>query len=244
MATICAAVKKPAIIEFINNLATHEVIAQTDNTDNIIECVQKSKPDILLITGGLNGTENIFDVLLEVKKSYPKTRIIFLAGSVDFENYATAKDFDRLVNAGIYDIYCETKLSRHILLNLLDHPKDYEDVEYIHEYVISNANYRTFDVNPEEDDGYIPDSNNIIVFSSSKAGSGKSFISTNVAAMIARFGRPKADFQPPKVLIVEGDLQTLSVGTLFGLSNKQYTIRSALKHIRSIVSDTGEIIGD
>lgn len=244
MVRVVIAGTQKSLTAFIGSLSGYEVVGQVERKKDIIPFLLENPADMLIAMNGLAGDESLNDILLGVKKNFPKTRIVLLAGEVDFEIPANAKDYDRLVSAGIYDIYCEGKMSKTILMNLLNHPRTYEDVEYIHEYVLSGNSYASSGTDSNEDQGYIPASNNTVVFSSSKAGSGKSFISTNVAAMIARFGRPKSDYQPPTVLIVEGDLQTLSVGTLYGISNHQYTIKSALKKIRTVVNSEGEVIGD
>lgn len=85
---------------------------------------------------------------------------------------------------------------------------------------------------------------NIIVVSSAKAGSGKSFVSTNLATILALHGQKKKNTgEKPSVLLVEGDLQTLSVGTLFGVSKTEFNLKNALKRISSIVDEQGNIIG-
>ena len=56
------------------------------------------------------------------------------------------------------------------------------------------------------------------MISSIKPGCGKSFVSTNVATAIAKFG-DKKDGRQPRVCILEADLQTLSVGTLLSLED-------------------------
>lgn len=86
---------------------------------------------------------------------------------------------------------------------------------------------------------------NIIVISSAKAGSGKSFVSTNLATILALHGHKKNNGkgERPSVLLVEGDLQTLSVGTLFGVAESEYNLKNALKRISRIVDSQGNITG-
>lgn len=84
---------------------------------------------------------------------------------------------------------------------------------------------------------------NVIVVSSIKPGTGKSFVSTNLAANIAKFGKRRFNGEVPKVAIIEGDLQTLAVGTLLKISNEKYNLRNALSAIAKIMDNDGNLFG-
>ena len=221
-----------------------DVIGEATTTDQLLNMkAPLREADLLLVTKDIPGDIPLPNALISVRRGYPNIRILFLSGPVDFANDRIARDYAMMVNAGIYDIYCEPNMSGAVLRNLLANPKGYKDVEYILEYAQMNAanNLNAQDSVLSDDVVFSTERNNIIVFSSAKPGSGKSFVSTNVATMIAKYGRTKKTFEAPKVLILEGDLQTLSVGTLFGLSNPQYNIKTALRRIRGIVDENGEI---
>lgn len=83
---------------------------------------------------------------------------------------------------------------------------------------------------------------NIKVFTSGKAGSGKSFITSNVATILAKYAAPIGQ-KKPTVLVVEGDLQTLSVSTLFGVADKKRNLNVALRAVSKIVTNRGRVIG-
>lgn len=84
---------------------------------------------------------------------------------------------------------------------------------------------------------------NVIVVSSIKPGTGKSFVSTNLAANIAKFGKRRFNGEMPKVAIIEGDLQTLAVGTLLKVNNEKYNLRNALTAIAKVMDDNGNLFG-
>lgn len=222
-----------------------DVIGEATTTDQLLGMkAPLREADLLLVTKDIPGDIALPNALVSVRRGYPNIRILFLSGPVDFTNDRIARDYAMMVNAGIYDIYCEPNMSGAVLRNLLANPKEYKDVEYILEYTQMNSNtyYGQQENELNDDVVFNTERNNIIVFSSAKPGSGKSFVSTNVAAMIAKYGRTKKTFEAPKVLILEGDLQTLSVGTLLGVSNPQYNIKTALRRIREVVNENGELI--
>lgn len=211
----------------------YECIGNCPEKNDLMSLLNKAETDILLITEmvigeKVNGTINF---LLKLHSEYPKMRIVLLTRKNN------SHEMWRLIEAGIYDIYCDTKMSGAILKNLLDNEKKYNDVceliekknepkEVIEEEAVIGTGLK-----------------NISIFSSIKPGSGKSLIATNVAAAIAKYGRPNAYGRRPKVAILEGDLQTLSVGTLLQLNDMDKNLRNALKRVETVISDEGVITG-
>ena len=115
-----------------------------------------------------------------------------------------------LVTAGIFDIHHEKSITKTILLDLIQNPKSRESVQYFLKYMKANQINEDEIVEFQEEvedggdvevDGY----KNVILVSSIKPGTGKSFVSTNLATDIARFGIKKKDGSRPKVAIIEGD---------------------------------------
>lgn len=81
------------------------------------------------------------------------------------------------------------------------------------------------------------------IISSIKPGTGKSFLSVNIAACIARYGK-KINGRPPRVALIEGDLQNLSVGTLLQIQDEKKNLKTVMDKIATIVKQDGEFIGD
>ena len=201
--------------------------------------------DTLVVTRDIGIPEDmtLSSVICQVHEAIPELRILLLSGTTDFSNPRVVEDYANMVRAGIYDIYCEPRISAKIIYTLLERPMQKRDVDYILEYAAALSNNAMPKESSETDVVFSSERNNIIVFSSAKPGSGKSFVSTNTAAMIARYGHPKKNYEPPKILLLEGDLQTLSLETLLGVTNLQYNIKTALRKVRSIISDSGELTG-
>ena len=85
-----------------------------------------------------------------------------------------------------------------------------------------------------KDNGYyLP---KLFVVSSIKPGSGKSFVSSNLATAIANYGQPGPDGRKPTVALIEGDLQNLSIGTILGIKeDHKHNLKTAIEKIDSII---------
>lgn len=92
----------------------------------------------------------------------------------------------------------------------------------------------------KENSYYLP---KLFVVSSIKPGSGKSFVSSNLATAIAQFGQPGPDGRKPNVALIEGDLQNLSIGTILGIKeDRKHNLKTAIEKIDSIIdARTGDL---
>lgn len=92
----------------------------------------------------------------------------------------------------------------------------------------------------KENSYYLP---KLFVISSIKPGSGKSFISSNLATAIAEFGQPGPDGRKPNVALIEGDLQNLSIGTILGIKeDRKHNLKTAIEKIDSVIdARTGDL---
>ena len=106
---------------------------------------------------------------------------------------------------------------------------------------VSDFNTESIIEDPYNYDRVVP---NLAIVSSIKPGTGKSFLSVNIASAIARYGKPTKSGKRPIVGLIEGDLQNLSVGTLLGISDNKRTIKSALDKISEIITNDGTFIGN
>ena len=106
---------------------------------------------------------------------------------------------------------------------------------------VSDFNTESIIEDPYNYDRVVP---NLAIVSSIKPGTGKSFLSVNIASAIARYGKPTKSGKRPVVGLIEGDLQNLSVGTLLGISDNKRTIKSALDKISEIITNDGTFIGN
>ena len=248
MKKVLLLIKNDKIQEVVESIDGFEVVGRIDNKDELMESLEVYPAEILLATEGVYGREktSLVETLCLAKNKYPNLKIIYLLGSdLDVENKEQLSTLSLLVKNGIFNIYVRKKIGRNTIAELLNNDGKYEDVSYL---IDAEDNPTPLPEKPSYNEntysGKVSEGkNNVIVVSSIKPGTGKSFISTNIAADIARFGMPKKDGNSPSVVIIEGDLQTLSVGTLLGIENNIYNLREALNRAANIVNMYGQMTG-
>lgn len=237
--TIAVIARQPQLHSLIQRIPNYRVVYTSDNKDDAIqEGHTWLLADILFVVEGALGDTLTIDFIVEAKRQNPQIRVVFFSGEVDFSNQDVIYKLNQLIECGIYDIYSGRKISQEIIVNELNNPKTFEDVKAIADLKIAQDSYNE---NSKQDfgSGY----RNIIIVSSIKPGSGKSFVSTNLAVGIAKYGKKKKDGSAPRVAIIDGDLQTLSVGTLLGIEDSRLNLTTALKSVTTILNSKGEIIG-
>jgi MinD-like ATPase involved in chromosome partitioning or flagellar assembly/DNA-binding NarL/FixJ family response regulator len=235
--------------EAVGKFEGYDVVASVEYKNELIDACNTHQPDILMLGEGLAGQEPLMQIMLQVVKDFPNLRVIYLAGHVDMRDEHKVNSLGILVMAGIYDIYHERKISLQILRNLLNNPKTEEQMSYLTKRVnnTSKGNKKDslieFEIPEEEnisdDDVY----KNLFVVSSIKPGTGKSFLSTNIATAIATYGVETKDGRKPRVALIEADLQNLSVGTLLQIEDDKKNLKSVIDKINTIINDSGNLTG-
>lgn len=213
-----------------------------------------------------NKNENSIEYLLDFHAQFPKVRIIYVVPEIDLKNTTVVEEICSLIDKEIYDIYYGEEITKRTIQNLLKNPYTKNDNENFlflrkknREFFIKNyakdkkekeieeaiiEEKSTIELVDEVVEGNVtPGYDNIIIVSSIKPGTGKSFITVNLATAIAKYGRPKADGEKPKVAIIEGDLQTLAVGTLLKVENDRYNLKTALEAVKKVVDANGHNFG-
>lgn len=213
----------------------------------LFEACVNFKPEIIVISEKLSGDEMLSAICIEIKQALPDIRIIYLAGAVEMNNINKVNKLGAMVLVGIYDIITEKKVNKSLIQGVLEAPKTKHDVEYLLRYFIEKK--KDVDVNMEyeediseeelEDEFY----KNVFMISSIKPGTGKSFVSTNIATCIAKYGE-KIENRAPRVAILEADLQTLSVGTLLSIEDDKQNLKTVMDKISTLFTKEGHLIDD
>lgn len=211
----------------------------------LLEACINYKPDIIIVSEKLSGDELLSGVAIDIKQKLNDIRIIYLAGSVDLSNVNRINKLGAMVLSGIYDIVTEKRVNKGLIKSVLENPKQKNEVEYLLRYFLEKK--KDSDINMEyedeieeidiEDDYY----KNVYMISSVKPGTGKSFVSTNIATCLAKYGED-IDGRPPRIAIVEADLQTLSVGTLLAIEDDKHNLKTVMDKIETIISPEGNLI--
>lgn len=247
MKKIIVASGNSTIDESIHKFDGYKVVATVEYKNELIEACNVHNPEILMLGEGLSGQESLMQIMLQLVKDFPNLRIVYLAGNVDLRDEHKVNSLGILVMAGVYDIIHERKISLQSLKNLLDNPKTAEQMNYLTKRVKDGSSKVKKDQLveieiPDEDNGSEDDVyKNLFVFSSIKPGTGKSFLSTNIATAIATYGVETKDGRKPRVALIEADLQNLSVGTLLQIEDDKKHLKSVIDKVNTIINDSGNL---
>lgn len=248
MKKILSASGQQIIDDAVKKFENYVVLDTVEYKKDVLEAVKVHQPDILLIGEGLSGHDSLIEIMLKLVKDYPHLRIVYLSGHVDMREEAKVSSLGVLVMAGINDIVHEQKIHVHTLRNILDNPKTEEQMSYLTKRVKDSSsknknNVIEFEIPEEElkqdEDIY----NNLHVVSSIKPGTGKSFLSTNLATAIATYGI-EVNGRKPRVALIEADLQNLSVGTLLQIEDDKKNLKAVIDKISTIINENGALTGD
>lgn len=184
------------------------------------------KVDTIVVTEGMG--DNTVDLISSIKQLDKTVRVIYITASVNENSLERVRQLCDLVRAGFYDILVAKNINVSEIIKVINNPMVYGDVNYLlsveQNLLMSKSVFK-----------------NVISFNSVKPSSGKSTLATNVATAIAMFGQLKTSGEKPKVAIIEGDLNNLSIGTMLRVENERYNLSEALRMIASVVKDDGTI---
>jgi len=100
-------------------------VGATVYREGVIRSIAQKKPDILVIRETLKGKENILSLLYEIRSTFPRLRVIFIAGKREPGDALLAS----LVNYGIYDVVYGEKIQAKNVATLVRRPNEYRDVK-------------------------------------------------------------------------------------------------------------------
>lgn len=244
--TIITATGQEAMDNVVARFDGYQSIAKVYYKKELFSICESHSPDIILVSEGLAGNENLSEILMSINKSFPQIRIVYLTGYVDYDEQYRVNALGMLAMAGIRDLVMDKKLNPATLKYALDNPKEIEDLEMLLSRVKTTArkteeqmvDFEDFEEESNSDGGYP----NVFVISSIKPGTGKSFVSSNIATAIAKFGQTK-NGKSPSVALIEADLQNLSIGTLLGMEDSDRNLLTAMNKIAEITTEN-EVVGD
>lgn len=240
-----------AIDSRVGTLPECEVAGICRMRESLRDDIRHWNPQVVIASDWLKGDENLPSLLADLKRQNHYMRFIYLAGRLDPRDQNRIDELGRMVLSGIYDICISNEINMDVIDNLIKNPKEEASVSYLAKNILNSDSPSEF-VKDDPVLSGLPDvagiapgtMDNVYVFTSIKPGTGKSFLSVNVACAIAAYGKEKEDGEKPKVALLEADLQTLSIGTILNIKeNRKKTMKEALTAISSIF-DRGNIIGD
>lgn len=244
----------------LNTLFRHEKFASyhvketVTNREELMRAIDRNQQDlhIVLVSDALPGKSIMTQLLVNIRMTHNHVRIIYLTADVNKNDERRMNRLSTLVMVGIYDIIASSKMTPLLIAKSLSRQNTREDIEWVTRYIDKSESQgtpqQTIEVTVEEEvknkqrsmDGL----ENVFLFSSIKPGTGKSFISSNIAAMIAKYGKKRADGSPPRVALIDSDLQNLSLGTLLQLEDPRYNLKTVMDRIRTILDKKGNEINN
>lgn len=239
----------PELDELVCKLENCEVIGSVLKRHDLYVDIGNKNPQIVIISDLLSGDDNLINMLTILKKEYTYTRFIYLAGQLNTRDQERIDDLGKLVLNGIYDICISKEMNLELIDTLIKNPKTEDSVSYLAQNILNNTEItEKFDLPisglaqaKNIGKNYIE---NVFVFTSVKPGTGKSFLSVNTACAIAKYGKKKEDGEKPRVVLVEADLQTLSIGTILNIKeDKKKNMKTAMQAI-STIFDRGNLVSD
>ena len=222
----------------ISKLDSCEIVGISKKRSDLYDDIDVYKPQIVIISDWLSGDESITDLLRDLKRQNHYVRFIYLAGQLDPRNQERIDELGRLVLSGIYDICISKDINLEVIDNLIKNPKEEDSVSFLAKNILNSSDPQEF-VKDDVLSGLSHAGNmikgimdNVIVFTSIKPGTGKSFLSVNAACAIAKYGKKNSNGEKPKVALIEADLQTLSIGTILNIKeDKKKNMKCAMEAI-------------
>lgn len=202
--------------------------------ENIIDT---TSPQLVIVSDKLSGDENTIKMLIHLKNKYHFVRFIYLAGQFDPRDKGRIDALGMLVLVGIYDIITSQKVNIDVIMDTIKFPKKEQSVSYLTANLLNSKHeikniigggieYEQYDDGDEVLQNVFP---NVYMFTSVKPGTGKSFVATNTACAIAKYGKER-----PRVALIEADMQTLSIGTLLSIDEKKGNLKDVMQAISTI----------
>lgn len=234
--------------EFIKKFDGYSIEHSIYKKNELVEAAGYFTPDMLVVSDYLTGSEMLIGLIIEVKQKHPNIEVVYITAKVNPSDMDRMNQLASLVMVGVYPVLVDTSLNPARVKHMMDQPPKREEVDFLLQYYRKSAKKKEdlFEVELDEEvqdieeDGYP----NVFLVSSIKPGTGKSFISVNLAMTIAKYGRKK-DGKPPRVALIEADLQNLSLGTLLGFKDDdEKNLKTAMEAISTIINDNNELIDD
>lgn len=241
------------VFEHPRFLSDYHVLEVVQKRADVLSTILKYKEhlDIVIITDLLPGKGLMLRLLMEIKKKNPDLRVVYLTADVSPNDDKRLNNLGTLVFMDIFDIVTSKTITPKLIFQTLKNPATEDNVEWITRFMNKQEHHTSKDVIEvtveEEEDGTkeeVKGLPNVHTFSSIKPGTGKSFVSANIAATIAKYGAKREDGQPPKVAVIDGDLQNLSLGTLLQIESQEYNLKTVMDKIRTVIDEDGVVVDD
>lgn len=234
---IVSASGTPALDSDLTRFSDMKIVGVCNLKSDIPLMLAEANPDILIISDNLQGDEDMIELILRQHRTFPDVRIIYLAGTLDSKDMARHDQLGALVISGIYDIQIG-KITPNLVRDLILYPKNEASGAFLKTHLLSKKAEVMNAASGFEYEGFGEEEelenqkNKVFLVWSPKPGSGKSFVSANIATAIARYG-----VGHPKVALIDGDQQNLSIGNIMGVKpDPDRNLKVAMQAVSDIIN--------
>lgn len=230
----------------ISNFDEFEVLAKVDYREDLFEACKTLNPDIVVVSDNIGGKSSLNKILIKIKVAFPNIRIVYFYGKVDFSDTISLNSINMLIASGIYDIITETSIEVELIRFVLNNPRSIENVDFLEAKNIESIYGRkksSITVTHSSNDVIIDSSiyQNLSTFMSTKGGSGKTFLLSNVAVAIASSGINTLKGVKPRIGIIDLDLANFGITNAFEAENKEKNIIRASIEVQKIIKEDGTL---
>lgn len=223
-----------------------EVVANVDYREDLYEACKTLSPDIVVVSDNIGGKISLNKTLIKIKVAFPNIRIVYFYGKVDLSDTIGLNSLNMLIASGIYDIITESAIEVELIRFVLNNPRTIENVDYLEaKNMESIYGKRKSNVTiTQSDNDLVVDSSiyqNLSTFMSTKGGSGKTFLLSNIAVAIANSGINTLKGVKPRIGIIDLDLASFGITNVFGTENKEKNIIRASIEAQKIIKEDGTL---
>lgn len=230
----------------IFNFEEFEVLSKVDYREDLFEACKTLLPDILVVSDNIGGKSSLNKILIKLKVNFPNLRIVYFYGKVDFSDTISLSNLNLLIAAGIYDIITESAIEVELIRFVLNNPRSIENVDFLEAKNVESIYGKrktSISVTHSSNDIVVDSSiyQNLSTFMSTKGGTGKTFLLSNVAVAIASSGINTLKGVKPKIGIIDLDLAGFGITNVFDAENKEKNIIRASIEAQRIIKDDGTL---
>lgn len=128
MEKVLLAVGHRVLEEYLEKILKNEFlfVGNTTYREGVVRAIGQNSPDVVVLRETLSGNENIMKIVYQIRDSFPRVRIVFIAGNREIGDELLAT----LVNYGVYDILVGSDIPAQRIVSHIRKGNRYSDVKH------------------------------------------------------------------------------------------------------------------
>lgn len=179
MTKILTALGNPTVNNELKKYEKYDVIADDlQYQEAVFDVLNYEEPDVIIISGLLQGQFEFDEFVFEVKKKNISARIIVIVDEIDSETK------NLLISKGIFDIFYDDRITLQDILDSIDREEPISRERILNE--IATEKYVAFENEDDIESKICVMQKQEIIVVSGTNGSGKSTIAANLAKLLSK----------------------------------------------------------